>query len=144
MEKNADAVSIYAACSHHERAQPVTVLDEATVSSFSSDYRVLPLFEKKLYDNAHLRHYSLRRNRLLSCRWRRYVDTRLGRTRYPFQFPRVDDLHFYNYHNRYAPAQSISKAARHHRQMGIGPGVDKYGQLPIPIDMHLRKTVAKL
>ncbi|XP_063836999.1 uncharacterized protein LOC135086125 [Ostrinia nubilalis] len=141
MEKNDDAASPYAACRHIKRTQPDISVDEAIVKTFSNDFRVLPLFEKKLFDYTRVRHYSLRRNRLLGCRWRRYIDTNMGRERNPFQFPKVDDFHFYNYHNRYAPSQSICKIARHHRQLAPGPGVDKYGQMPIPDDMHLRKTV---
>ncbi|XP_052757164.1 uncharacterized protein LOC128202104 [Galleria mellonella] len=138
----------YAVYRNFEKGKPDFKLNEELRNSIARDYRVLPLLEKKLYDHALQKYYSLECNEVLSCRWKHYADNRQGGRRTPFNFPKVEyvfsiDFHFYNYVNRYMPLQSVSNRAHYRLHLFPGPGVDALGQKPIPNDLQLRKTAGR-
>ncbi|XP_047985131.1 uncharacterized protein LOC125225442 [Leguminivora glycinivorella] len=109
-----------------------------TLSSFD----MLPLFERQYDAFLRTRKYSLKNNEKLRERWhdRLWGKTVRGRT----TLPKVtSDEHFHNCRIKLLASQSPANFPTLRRHLVPGPGVDKYGQRPIPADMMLRKTENK-
>lgn len=45
--------------------------------------------------------------------------------------------------NRLLPSESIHRTKNFHYKLGVGPGVDFRGQMPIPQEMMMKRGTAK-
>ncbi|KAL0808648.1 hypothetical protein ABMA28_013086 [Loxostege sticticalis] len=115
------------------------VADENAAREIGLNYRTIPTFEKGLFEQNCIRHYSLQRNQLLKCRWAAYKMHIEERVFAPFQFPNHRDLHFHTGAIRFLPSESINRRADHRMKLQPGPGVDFRGQMPIPQEMHMKR-----
>ncbi|XP_061709072.1 uncharacterized protein LOC133519139 [Cydia pomonella] len=110
--------------------------------TLSMSYEVLPLFERQYNAFVRTRQYSMRTNEKLRSRWH---DRLLGKSdRGMRTLPNVvSDYHFHNCCTKLMASQSPANFPTFRRHLVPGPGVDKYGQKPIPADMMLRKSERK-
>ncbi|KAJ8705703.1 hypothetical protein PYW08_012749 [Mythimna loreyi] len=134
----------YPECQHI----PKSVRKEVTAAQAralprSKGENVLPLYERKISDFKRMKLCSLETNENLKCRWESYIKNIEGMKRTAFQFPDISNLHFHNGGIKYLPSLTPANRSSNRRQMGLGPGVDKLGQLPIPYDLYGSKTIAK-
>ncbi|XP_072943219.1 uncharacterized protein [Epargyreus clarus] len=132
--------SSYPNCDQYPRKVPKQPINEDLRSTLGKNFRVLPLYEKAQFDHEFSKNHSLKRNEFLHCRWVEYQKVHIAQKPEPFQFPRVSDYHFYNYDAVYKPDLSINSRPNHEYWLKMGPGVDKYGEIPIPSDIGFRKT----
>ncbi|XP_028031918.1 uncharacterized protein LOC114244344 [Bombyx mandarina] len=130
---------IYADCAEIKRKKPYDHVNEEIAKRIGSEYRTLPTYEKGLYEEVFKRHYSLHDNELLKCRWTQYKKHLEGRVFAPFQFPDVRDLHFYNCAIRFLPSESIHRRTKYGFKLKPGPGVDDFGQMPIPQELIIKR-----
>ncbi|KAJ8704011.1 hypothetical protein PYW07_013305 [Mythimna separata] len=126
-----------------KRQPPSVDVDKDIAEKVSKDYKVLPLFEKYLFEHKYKQYYSLQTNKFLNCRWRSYVKHYEERTFAPFSFVDIRDFHFYDGMIRLLPSESIHRTTNFPFKLGIGPGVDYAGQMPIPQDMMMKRGVSK-
>ncbi|CAH1642020.1 unnamed protein product [Spodoptera littoralis] len=112
----------------------VEINDDLAKELALEDNPVYPLYEKRLSDYERMKNNSLQRNELLQCRWKCFVKNIDKRKKQPFIFPNLRDFHFVNCHLQYKPNETISNRLSYRFQMNEGPGVDTYGQIPIPHD----------
>ncbi|XP_049704238.2 uncharacterized protein LOC110375747 [Helicoverpa armigera] len=132
--------SRYAVCGDHPRLKEDNIfIDKALDKMILDETRILPLFETRYHHYREKRSVSLVQNEFLECRWSEFMKTCHQKTM--FRFPTVDDLHFSNYSIRYLPKESIRNRVDNRLRLRMGPGVDKYGQIPVPDDVNVRKTV---
>ncbi|KAJ8705704.1 hypothetical protein PYW08_012750 [Mythimna loreyi] len=126
----------YPACSHLKRLSTAHTVDEDFLETVKQEARVLPLFEERIHKFKYTRGYSLNNNEVLNCRWAEFTTTR--RPKIPFQFPSVKDMHFYKNIVMHEPKETVNQRENHRFHLRSGPGIDRFGQLPIPHEMHLR------
>lgn len=138
-----DKKKIYDACKCIQRTCPDTTIDEALVKQIATTYRTLPSFEKTTYEHIYKKHYSLERNEFLRCRWKEYKAHFDERIFSPFMFPDVRDFHFYQGDIQFNPSLSVHKAASFKNHLKPGPGVDHYGQMPIPNELFMERGLGK-
>ncbi|CAG9574925.1 unnamed protein product [Danaus chrysippus] len=105
------------------------------IETLTKNYRVLPLYEQQTFQHRIKNHVSLQKNSYLACKWAECKDNLGKKKRQPFQFPQVSDFHFYNYHNCYKPSESTKNRKDYRYSLTSGPGVDEYGEIPIPNEM---------
>ncbi|XP_031766515.2 uncharacterized protein LOC113510096 [Galleria mellonella] len=129
----------YVECAHIKRVQPEYSIDEAILKEIGNNYRTLPTFAKSVFEQVYIRHYSLNRNKFLACRWEQYKRHIEERTYAPFQFPDIRDLHFHNGTTKYMPSVSLHRIPEFKMRMNCGPGVDSYGQMPIPQELLMKR-----
>ncbi|KAM3957683.1 uncharacterized protein ACR2FA_008396 [Aphomia sociella] len=134
-----DENNIYLDCDHVKRLQPEYSIDEALSKEIGNNFRTIPTFAKGVFEQIFIRHYSLERNEFLACRWRQYKRKIEGKAFTPFQFPDIRDLHFHNGAIKYMPSASIHRTSNFKRKMNRGPGVDYYGQMPIPQELLMKR-----
>nr|XP_004926689.1 uncharacterized protein LOC101744261 [Bombyx mori] len=137
-------INKYPNCVEIKRQKPAITVNEDITKAIGSNYRTLPLFEKGLYEYNYKIYYSLNNNEYLKCRWLEYKKHIEDRVFSPFQFIDIRDYHFYNCKNRYIPSQSIYAKQDFRYKMSLGPGVDEYGQIPIPQDILMKRGDAKI
>ncbi|XP_013134171.1 PREDICTED: uncharacterized protein LOC106100003 [Papilio polytes] len=126
-------------CKRAVRHKPDMTVTEEIARAIGNNYRTVPAFEKGLFDYVLTKHYSLERNQYLQCRWLEYKRGYEKRVFAPFQFPSHRDLHFHNGAVRFRPAESIHRRTDHRMQLQPGPGVDRYGQMPIPYELFMKR-----
>ncbi|XP_059056481.1 uncharacterized protein LOC131850289 [Achroia grisella] len=131
---------LYLECGDLKRIEPEYTIDEAILKEIGSNYRTIPTFEKSVYEQVYIRHYSLKSNKFLACRWEQYKQQMESRTFTPFQFPDNRDLHFHNDTIRYLPSESLHRTLKFKMKMNCGPGVDSYGQIPIPQELLMKRS----
>ncbi|XP_075988976.1 uncharacterized protein LOC142984960 [Anticarsia gemmatalis] len=115
-------------------------VDEATSKQIAENFRVIPMFEKGMFDMVYKRHYSLDRNENLKCAWAEYKRNVEKKVYSPFQFPDDRDVHFYNCGIRFLPSESLHTKPTFRNSLKPGPGVDYGGQMPIPQELHYKRT----
>ncbi|KAJ8705708.1 hypothetical protein PYW08_012754 [Mythimna loreyi] len=125
------------------REPPAADSDKDIAEKVGHNYKVLPLFEKSLFEHKYIQYYSLETNKFLNCRWRSYVEHYEEREFAPFTFVDIRDFHFYNGMNRLLPSESIHRTTHFPYKLGVGPGVDFRGQMPIPQDMMMKRGISK-
>nr|XP_049703871.1 uncharacterized protein LOC110375748 [Helicoverpa armigera] len=133
----------YPECSM-KRETAELVFNKEIADELGRDFRVLPVFEKGLFDYKYRRFYSLNTNKLLGCRWSSYVDNFSSRELAPFQFIDIRDYHFFNCVNRLKPSETIYKKKDFRYKLKPGPGVDYGGQMPIPQDLLMKRGAIKI
>ncbi|KAG6460284.1 uncharacterized protein LOC115450064 [Manduca sexta] len=131
-------------CDHILRPKLILSINEEISKVIGQDYRILPIFEKGLFEYNCKKHYSLENNEYLKCRWKEYKRNIESRVYSPFQFIDIRDYHFYNCRNRLIPSQSLHTKVVFVRKLRPGPGVDAIGQLPIPNELHMKRGVKKI
>ncbi|KAF9419600.1 hypothetical protein HW555_003878 [Spodoptera exigua] len=125
----------YPECDHIVRKYEKLEINEELAKRLAlEDSRIYPLFEKKLYDYERMKNSSLETNEFLKCRWKSFVRNIEKRVKEPFIFPSVRDFHFLNSFLQYTPNETVTNRSSYRYQMGEGPGVDTYGQVPISRD----------
>ncbi|CAK1587519.1 unnamed protein product [Parnassius mnemosyne] len=129
----------YSDCSNIMRQKPNMKVTEEIARKIGANYRTLPAFEKGLFDYVHIKHYSLEENKYLQCKWLEYKKNFETRTFKPFQFPSHRDLHFRNGCIRFLPSESIHRHTEYRMKLKPGPGVDIYGQMPIPQELLMKR-----
>ncbi|XP_035454041.2 uncharacterized protein LOC118278793 [Spodoptera frugiperda] len=123
----------YPDCNHIARKYvKVEISDDLARQLAAEDNAVYPIYEKKLSDYERMKNNSLQTNELLRCRWKSFVRNIEKRKHEPFIFPNLRDFHFVNNSLQYRPNETITNRPSYRFQMGEGPGVDKFGQIPIP------------
>ncbi|KAL4714221.1 hypothetical protein ACJJTC_009573 [Scirpophaga incertulas] len=126
-------------CQNLSREKPNIIVNKEIAESLGRDYRTLPIFEKSLYEHTYTKHYSLQTNEYLKCNWNDYKRHFEDRVFAPFQFVDIRDYHFYNCRNRLLPSQSIHTKTDFRFKLKPGPGVDSFGQIPIPQELHMKR-----
>ncbi|XP_068626128.1 uncharacterized protein [Battus philenor] len=126
-------------CTKLVRTPPDMTVTEEIAKEIGSNYRTLPAFEKGLFDYVITKHYSLERNKYLQCRWKEYKRGYEKRVFAPFQFPSHRDLHFHTGTVRFRPVETIHRRAEFRMKLKPGPGVDVFGQMPIPFEMQMKR-----
>ncbi|XP_022819218.1 uncharacterized protein LOC111351500 [Spodoptera litura] len=126
-----------------KRGSPERTVDREFAESVGKNFRVLPMFEKELFQYKYKKHYSLTSNELLQCRWRSYVQNFDQRKFEPFTFISVRDFHFYNQDNRLIPSETIHRKTDFRFKLKEGPGVDRQGQMPIPHELLMKRGIKK-
>ncbi|OWR54800.1 hypothetical protein KGM_205382 [Danaus plexippus plexippus] len=114
------------------------------MDTLTKNFRVLPLYEQQTFQYRIKNHVSLQKNQYLACKWSECKDNLGKKKRQAFEFPQVSDFHFYNYHNCYKPSESTKNRKNYRYSLTTGPGVDEYGEIPIPHEMiGYKSDVAK-
>ncbi|KAH9635201.1 hypothetical protein HF086_009541 [Spodoptera exigua] len=126
-----------------ERESPEIEVNKEFVESVGNNFRVLPLFEKALFEYKYKKYYSLNNNEFLKCRWRSYVKDFHLRQFEPFAFICVRDFHFYKQTNRLIESESIYRKTDFRHKLKAGPGVDIQGQMPIPQELIMKRGPKK-
>ncbi|KAJ8704006.1 hypothetical protein PYW07_013300 [Mythimna separata] len=108
------------------------------LETIKQEARVLPLYEERIHKFKYTRGYSLNNNEMLKCRWTQFSTAR--KPKIPFKFPSVNDMHFYKNTVMHAPEESVNQRENHRFHLRSGPGIDRFGQLPIPNEMQFRKS----
>lgn len=135
--------SIYDACKCISRPCPDKTIDAALVNQIATTYRTLPSFENTTYEHIYRKHYALKSNEFLQCRWHEYKVHVENRVYSPFQFPDIRDYHFYQGDVQFNPSLSVHKSSSLRFHLKPGPGVDKYGQMPIPNELFMERGIDK-
>ncbi|XP_063371640.1 uncharacterized protein LOC134659861 [Cydia amplana] len=105
--------------------------------NLSKDFDLLPLFERQYSAYVSIKKYSLKNNEKLRNRWHERVMT--GISAGIKAMPNINDYHFHNCRTKFLPSESLANYKSSHFHLTPGPGVDKYGQRPIPDDMILKR-----
>nr|XP_049704265.1 uncharacterized protein LOC126056176 [Helicoverpa armigera] len=113
----------------------IEVNQEQALEMFQGLDAVCPLFEEKVHNYKLMKHVSLCTNDLLRCRWKSMVRNIEGWKKQPYQFLHLNDFHFNNYAVQYNPAETVANWPTYRVHLKCGPGVDAYGQIPIPSDL---------
>ncbi|XP_063548343.1 uncharacterized protein LOC134755728 [Cydia strobilella] len=126
-------------CGIEQQSETGDELAEFNKTLSMMSYEVLPLFERQYNAFVRTRQYSMRTNEKLRNRWH---DRLLGISERGMRtLPNViSDYHFYNCCTKLLASQSPANFPTFRRHLVPGPGVDKYGQKPIPADIMLRKS----
>uniref|UniRef100_A0A2A4JKD6 Uncharacterized protein n=1 Tax=Heliothis virescens TaxID=7102 RepID=A0A2A4JKD6_HELVI len=98
---------------------------------------VCPLYEQKVHEYKLMKNGSMYTNDRLKNAWKHLVHNVETIKRQPYQFHHLNDFHFINYTVRYNPSQTISNRPTYRFNLKSGPGVDTYGQVPIPSDQMI-------
>lgn len=134
---------LYDACKCITRPCPDKTIDEALLKQIATNFRTLPSFENMTYSHIYRKHYSLRTNEFLKCRWKEYKAHAEERVYSPFQFPDVRDFHFYQGDVLFNPSLTVHKFSSFRNHLKPGPGVDKFGQMPIPDELFMERGLDK-
>ncbi|XP_026743949.1 uncharacterized protein LOC113505455 [Trichoplusia ni] len=125
---------IYGECANKYRPTIDLNLNPDKLKEIGYNFRVLPTFEKSMYERAFMEYCSFQKNQRLKCKWESYVLNVDGKVFAPFQFPDIRDLHIDKHSIRYMPSEN---RFRYNNRLTLraGPYIDERGPLPIPNEM---------
>ncbi|XP_049704257.2 uncharacterized protein LOC126056174 [Helicoverpa armigera] len=130
---------MYNDCANKYDPGPEKYVSEGIMKEIEQDFRVLPTFEKGLYERCRMKHLSLLHNEKLSCCWQKYKDCLETKKYEPYCFPKITDLHYYRYAVEFMPSENHWQFDTK-LKLSPGPGVDAFGQKPIPQELMMRRS----
>ncbi|XP_049883535.1 uncharacterized protein LOC126379003 [Pectinophora gossypiella] len=129
-------------CEHIKRTPPDRTITEDMTKQIAQNYRTLPSFEQTCFDLSCIKQYSMERNQLMRCRWKEYKHIEKKEFQ-PFFFPDHRDLHFHQSMVRFNPSLSKFRQTDHRKKLKPGPGVDRLGQMPIPVELQMKRGIER-
>uniref|UniRef100_A0A2A4JJ22 Uncharacterized protein n=1 Tax=Heliothis virescens TaxID=7102 RepID=A0A2A4JJ22_HELVI len=114
-------------------------IDESVMKEIAADFRTLPTFEKSLYEKGRMKHFSMQKNEKLLCCWQKYIENIEKKRSEPFHFPKITDLHYYRYAVEFIPSENKWQFDTR-LKLSAGPGVDEFGQKPIPNELLMKRS----